>query len=32
MWVTDIASLLFKTAWKDDPHPKEKQAEDFNKL
>lgn len=28
--VTDIASPLFKTAWKDDPRAKEKQAADFN--
>src|SRR5438046_4909015 len=28
--VTDIASPLFKTAWKDDPRAKEKQPDDFN--
>ncbi|HZR66914.1 MAG TPA: sugar phosphate isomerase/epimerase family protein [Terriglobales bacterium] len=28
--VTDIASPLFKTAWKDDPRAKEKQSRDFN--
>ena len=28
--VTDIASPLFKVAWKDDPRAKERQAEDFN--
>lgn len=28
--VTDIASPLFKTAWKDDPRAKEKQTQDFN--
>src|SRR5215467_1865396 len=28
--VTDIASPLFKTAWKDDPRAKEKQAQDFH--
>lgn len=28
--VTDIASPLFKTAWKDDPRAKEKQADDFH--
>jgi len=28
--VTDIASPLFKVAWKDDPRAKERQAEDFH--
>ena len=28
--VTDIASPLFKTAWKDDPRAKEKQSQDFH--
>jgi L-ribulose-5-phosphate 3-epimerase len=28
--VTDIASPLFKVAWKDDPRAKEAQAEDFH--
>ena len=28
--VTDIASPLFKTAWKDDPRAKEKQPADFH--
>ena len=28
--VTDIASPLFKTAWKDDPRAKDKQQEDFH--
>ena len=28
--VTDIASPLFKTAWKDDPRAKERQPEDFH--
>lgn len=28
--VTDIASPLFKVAWKDDPRTKERQAEDFH--
>jgi len=28
--VTNIASPLFKTAWKDDPRAKEKQPEDFH--
>ncbi len=28
--VTDIASPLFKAAWKDDPRAKERQAEDFH--
>ena len=30
MRVTDIASPLFKVAWKDDPRTKERQAEDFH--
>ena len=28
--VTDIASPLYKVAWKDDPRAKERQAEDFH--
>ena len=28
--VTNIASPLFKTAWKDDPRAKEKQSQDFH--
>jgi L-ribulose-5-phosphate 3-epimerase len=28
--VTDIASPLFKTAWKDDPRAQQKQPQDFN--
>ena len=28
--VTDIASPLFKTSWKDDPRAKERQSEDFH--